>query len=91
MRPSAFVRACKDVRFLAAGVGIYALQMVTAAAVLLVGLHSIGPGSTLWAVRILSIVTVVAGLWRIAFVVELGAVTLARAPEPEPELEPDAA
>ena len=79
----AFVRTFKNLRFLAAGVGIYALQVGTSVAILMLGLHSIGPGSTLWVVRVLALVTVVAGLWRLAFVVDLGAVSLEKAPEPE--------
>ena len=79
----AFVRAAKQPKFLAAGVGIYALQIVTAALVAFVGLHSVGEGSTLWGVRILALVTVVAGLWRLAFVVEHGEVKLEREPKPD--------
>jgi hypothetical protein len=76
----AFVRTFTDARFLAAGVGLYAVQMFCAAAMVLTGLHSIGDGSTLWAARLLSGVAVVAGLLRLAFVVERGEVTLVKQP-----------
>jgi hypothetical protein len=74
----AFVRTFTEPRFLAAGVGLYAVQMFCAAAMVLAGLHSVGDGSTLWGARLLSGVAVVAGLVRLAFVVERGEVSLVK-------------
>lgn len=79
----AFVRAFGNPRFLAVGVGLYAVQMACVAAILLVGLHSVGEGSALWGARLLSAAAVVAGLLRLAWVVEQGEVSLLRQARPD--------
>jgi hypothetical protein len=79
----AFVRTFANPKFLAVGVGLYAVQMACAAAILLLGLQSIGDGSALWGARLLSAAAVVAGLLRVAWVVEQGEVSLVRQPRPD--------
>jgi hypothetical protein len=79
----AFVRTFGNPRFLAAGVGIYAVQMAACAAILLLGVQSIGDGSTLWAARLLSAVAVFVGFVRVAWVLDQGEVSLVRQPRAE--------
>ena len=81
---NAYVQAVRQWPLLIRALGPWFLQMLVVVVSAWLALASLGGESHLWAVRALSLMAVVFGLWRVALVVEAGRIDLGPRPRPEP-------